>query len=64
MPGITMQYLRQHWDEVYTFAKQNGRYIAREKFGKHEELTADTPEQLLTMIRRHYRGPRADLSST
>jgi hypothetical protein len=64
MPGLTMEYFRTHWGDVYAFAEQNGQYTAREKFGHHEELAADTPEQLLTKIRRHYRGPRSERSST
>jgi hypothetical protein len=64
MPGLTMEYLQQQWGDAYTFTRRNDQYTAKEKFGKHEELAADTPEQLLAMIRRQYRGPWGERSST
>lgn len=64
MSGVTMAWLRYHWDEVYTFAITNGTYTGRASFGNHYLLEDDSPEELLIKVRRHYPGTRADLCST
>jgi len=60
-----MAYLRYHWDGAYLFAIADGKYTARADFGQHDLLEADTPGELLSMLRRHYPGSTsADLCST
>jgi hypothetical protein len=54
MSVTTMDYLRHHWDDAYVFAVIDGRYTARAKFGEMDLLEADSPEKLLSMVRRHY----------
>lgn len=64
MPKTTLAYMRYHWEDAYTFEFANGKYSATAKFGAHELLTADDPDNLLIKIRRHYPGTRTDLAST
>jgi hypothetical protein len=59
-----MEYLRFHYGEVYDFTADGDKYAARAKFRDHEVLEAGSPAELLTLVRRHYPGTRADLSST
>jgi hypothetical protein len=56
MRATTMAYLRYHWDDAYVFAVIDGKYTARAKFGESDLLEADTPDKLLSMVRRHYPG--------
>jgi hypothetical protein len=56
--------LQFHWGDVYTLRKARGRYTAEAKFGDHDLLAADSPDELAAKLRRHYPGTRADLSST
>jgi hypothetical protein len=58
MSTVTMDYLRFHWEGPYTLTKTNGKYTATATFGSHDVLVADTPVELLTMLRRHYPGPK------
>jgi hypothetical protein len=64
MNAVTIEYLKYHWGEVYTFSGSGGIYTARAAFGKHELLKADSPDELLLKVRRHYPGTSADLCST
>jgi len=64
MTGITLAFLRYHWDEVYNFTRDGPQYVATAKYGQRDRLTANTPEQLLSMVRRHYRPPPAERCST
>ncbi len=64
MSGTTMAFLRFHWDDAYVFAVTDGRYTARAKFGEKDLLEADTPEKLLSMVRRHYPGNTCSGCST
>ena len=65
MSKVTVAYLRFHWDGVYTFAVAGGKYTARAAFGEHDLLEADSPGELLSLVRRHYPGSTsADLCST
>lgn len=61
---VRLAYLRFHWGQSYTFAARNGKYKARAKFGTHDVLEADSPDELLGMIHRHYPGTSADLCGT
>jgi hypothetical protein len=47
--------MKFHWQDAYDLRLTAGQYTATAKFGTHETLAADDPEQLLVMIRRHYR---------
>jgi hypothetical protein len=58
--STTMAYLHDNWGEVYTFAVTNGKHTARARFSAHDLLEADTPEELLLLVRRHYPGKRAN----
>jgi hypothetical protein len=64
MSTVTTAYLRFHWEGPYRFAKANGKYTATATFGSHDVLEADSPAELLTMVRRHYPGLSGELSST
>jgi len=65
MSRKAMAYLECHWGDVYTFAFEGGKHTARAKFGQHDLLEADSPEALLSLVRRHYPGSTsADLCST
>jgi hypothetical protein len=50
----TLDSLRFHWSDAYQIRKQDGKYVAVSKFGKCETLTADSPGELLRIIRQHY----------
>jgi hypothetical protein len=50
-----MAELRYHWGDVYEFAVVGDRYTATAKFGSRDQLSADRPEELGAMVRRHYR---------
>jgi hypothetical protein len=56
--------IRYHWSDVYEITMANGRYTATARFGEREVLAADDPEELLAKIRRHYRRPAEERSST
>lgn len=64
MATVTLRFLEFHWGESYTFSAQDNKYSATAKFGKHDRLIADTPGQLLHLVRQHYPGTRAELAST
>jgi hypothetical protein len=65
MTGAGLAYLRFHRGEVYEIGTDaDGRYTATDRYRDHQQLTADTTDGLLRLIRRHYPGTRADLSST
>ncbi len=53
-----LAHLRFHWDDAYVFAFSPGRYSATAKFGRRDVLSSGDPEELLRMIRRHYRRDR------
>ena len=60
-----MQYLRWHWDDIYEFADRDGGCSAVAKFGHRDVLEADSPAELLVLVRRHYpRNRSADQCST
>jgi hypothetical protein len=59
-----MAELRYHWGDVYEFAIVNGHYAATAKFGSREHLSADEPEELRAIIRRHYPERLQDRCST
>jgi hypothetical protein len=48
-----MARLRFHWGP-YGFIVKGGTYTAVAKFGSHDILIAEDPEDLLAQIRRHY----------
>jgi hypothetical protein len=65
MSKTVMTRMRDDWESVYALAIIDGKYTARARFGKHDLLKADTPEELLSMIRRHDPGSTsADLCNT
>lgn len=49
-----MARLRFHWGGAYGFTVKGGAYTAVAKFGSHDILIAEDPEDLLAQIRRHY----------
>ena len=49
-----MKYLRWHWEQDYEITEDNGRFTARARFGSRDVLEADSPVELLTLVRRHY----------
>ena len=55
MTGVTLAFLRHHWDRVYDFTREDGQYVATARYGQRDRLTAATPEELLSLVRRHYR---------
>jgi hypothetical protein len=60
-----MARLRHEWDSAYMLAIIDDKYTARARFGERDLLEADTPGELLCVIRRHYPGSTsADLCST
>jgi hypothetical protein len=56
--------IRYHWSDVYEITVANGRYTATAKYGQRDVLAASDPEELLGKIRRHYRRPPEERSST
>jgi hypothetical protein len=56
--------IRYHWSDVYQITVANGQYTATAKYGERDVLAADDPEELLAKIRRHYRRPGQERSST
>jgi hypothetical protein len=56
--------IRYHWSDVYEITAANGRCTATAKNGDRDVLAADDPEELLGKIRRHYRRPLEERSST
>lgn len=61
-----LAHLRYHWGQEYTFRLADGIYTATARYGspQRDTLAADTPEDLLTQIRRHYRPHLVERSST
>jgi hypothetical protein len=59
-----MAQLRWHWGDVYDFAVVEDKYTATAKFGSRDQLSADDPEDLRALVRRHYRRPLEERSST
>ena len=56
-----MRYLQWHWGDVYQFTwEPDGTCTAQARFGSNDTLTANTPNELLTLVRRHY--PRHKIS--
>jgi hypothetical protein len=49
-------YLDSNWGEAYKFSHDMRSYKAIAQFGKHDVLTAETPNELLGKVRRHYPG--------
>lgn len=63
MSALALGYLNLHYGVVYEFKYKDGKYIARAKFDGHDELEADSAEELLILVRRHYRpGARDSMS--
>jgi hypothetical protein len=60
MKAVTMDYLRIHYGRTYEFSAQDGKCFARALFGSGDVLEADSPAELLTLVRRHYPGRNAD----
>jgi hypothetical protein len=56
--------IRYHWSDAYQITAVNGHYTATARYGDRDVLTADEPEELLAKIRRHYRRPTEERSST
>jgi hypothetical protein len=53
-----LAHMRFHWDDAYLFAFSGGLYSATAKFGRRDVLSSGDPEELLRMVRRHYRQDR------
>jgi hypothetical protein len=56
--------LRFHWGEAYKFGYKDGHYIATSRNSDHATLTARDADELLAQVRRHYRPPLQERSST
>ena len=64
MSPVTLAFLRHHWGQVYDFARDGAQYVATARWGDRDRLTAATPGQLLTLVRRHYQPPAGERCST
>jgi hypothetical protein len=60
METVTVEYLRFHYGNVYAFTSEDGTYTAVAQFGGRDVLEADSPAELLTLVRRHYPGRSAE----
>ena len=59
-----LAFLRFHWGEAYKFGYKDGQYTATSRNSDHATLTARDAGELLTQVRRHYRPPLQERSST
>jgi hypothetical protein len=50
----TLERLRHCWGDVYSISTAGGKCTATARFGAGDVLTADTPEDLQVLVRRHY----------
>jgi hypothetical protein len=63
MPGLRgtteqqLIHLNTHWGSRYDFAAPkdlHGKWIAKAKFGEHDDLQAQSATELLLAVRDHY----------
>jgi len=53
---VTLDFLRYHWGDAYTIAREDGKWTAVARFRGQDVLTADSAEELREMMWRHYPG--------
>jgi len=52
-------FLNTHWGSKYSFtapARPGGRWTAEARFGRHDQLDAESAAELLELIRSHYQA--------
>lgn len=60
----SLAFLRFHWGEAHKFGYKDGQYTATSRNSDHATLNASDAGELLSQVRRHYRPPLQECSST